>query len=80
MKWSDKQLMADTRLHTKGEGIKENVCQIKLKCIEHQPNARLFTNVISFNYFIAIYYSIYCYPFTDAQAKHQSFSKVKITA
>ena len=74
MKWGSKQLMADTWPSVKGEGTKENVCQIKLKFIEHQTNARLFTNVISLNYFIAIYYSIYYHYFTDAPMK-QRFQK-----
>ena len=63
--------MADTWLHMKGEGIKENVCQIKLKFIEHQPNARLFTNVILLNYSVAIYRGIYYHHFTDTQMKQQ---------
>lgn len=80
MKWGGKQLMADTWLYMKGEGIKENVCQIKLKFIEHQPNARVFTNVFSLNYSVAIYCGIYYHHFTDAQMKQQSFRKVKISA
>lgn len=70
--------MADTWLCMKGEGIKENVCQIKLKFIEHQPNASLFTNVISLNNFIVIYCHIYCHHFTDAQMKQQSFRKMYV--
>lgn len=61
-------------------GINKNVCQIKPKFIQHQLNARLSTNIISLNYFIAIYCSIYYYCFTSAKMKKWRFREVKITA